>query len=35
MGEMTRIEWVNLDIRRAEFVQVFVEVIVPLVDDRG
>jgi hypothetical protein len=32
---MTRIQGMDLDVGRAELVQVFVEVIVPLVDDRG
>jgi len=31
-GEMAGIERVNLDVRRAELIQVFVEVFVPLID---
>ncbi len=32
---MTRIQGMDLGVGRAELVQVFVEVILPLVDDRG
>lgn len=35
VGQTTRLAGMNLDVRRAELVKVFVEVILPLLDDRG
>ena len=35
VGQTTRLAGMNLDVRRAELVKVFVEVILPVLDDRG